>query len=979
MVESAVADVVCPAVSAYAPDGFLGEVVDDGFELFGLFGAHVVELGLDFVDLLFDGLYLGLGGLRGFEYRLDGLFAELGLHLLEKLRGVFGVLVYREAEAEAEFRGVFKERVAPRGASAFVVDAPRGGREVASVDGGAAGGVRYYRPVAEELREELEVRGFAAAGAGARELKERTEELYVFDGRGVELVSVGLGDVEEEVPVRALGFAERHLGLHRERTRAALFLGLYRAVVGAEAAAGAVFGSDLYREGFAGEVFPFRVCVLEGLGGVLKELLVVDLGAYRRVRADEDALTALDAEVRIPDGDVYRDVALLVLRGRGREGTVLGQSGDGEAVAFEDHHGAEHVFDEFGRVVGDGRLDVEGAGRLGGDFDLVEVGEGFVDGLDVLVDYRLALTAVALYDGVLDGLDGFVLRKDAADGEEAGLHDCVRAGAHAGFLRDFDGVDDVELEVLVYYLLLVAVGQLVPDLFGAEGRVEEEGAAVGRVLEHVELLKEGVDVAGEEVGLVDEVAGVYRVGAEAQVADGVAAGLLGVVAVVALGVEVGLLAYYLDGVLVGADGSVRAEAVEEAAYRLRVLGVEGGIVGQAREGDVVLDADGEAVFRLELVELVVDALDHGGGEVLRGEAVASADDGDAAAVKRLAHVGAEGLADGRGVFAAVEDGYGPDGRGQRVAEALDVEGTEEADGDEADFLSVLVHVVDGFARYGSAGAHDDYYAFGVGRSVVVEEVVLAARDLREFVHRGLEDVGHVRVVAVGAFSGLEEYVGVLRGSADERSVGGESVVAVLADEVVVDAGAHCVVGYFFNFHFFVAGAEAVEEVEDGDVSLEGRHLGDEGVVGGLLDGRGAEHGPAGVADRHYVGVVSEDGERVGRKAARRDVHYGARELSGYLVHVRDHEEKSLRSGEGRAERSGLYRSVVGSGGSGLALHLFDERNGSPDVRTVLRGPLIRPFSHRRRRRDRVDRYYLVHGVGDMRRSFVPVYRYHLSL
>ena len=108
---------------------------------------------------------------------------------------------------------------------------------------------------------------------------------------------------------------ERHLGLHRERTRAALFLGLYRAVVGAEAAAGAVFGSDLYREGFAGEVFPFRVGVLEGLGGVLKELLVVDLGAYRRVRADEDALTALDAEVRIPDGDVYRDVALLRRRG----------------------------------------------------------------------------------------------------------------------------------------------------------------------------------------------------------------------------------------------------------------------------------------------------------------------------------------------------------------------------------------------------------------------------------------------------------------------------------------------------------------------------------------------------------------------------------------------------------------------------------------------------------------------------------------
>ena len=47
---------------------------------------------------------------------------------------------------------------------------------------------------------------------------------------------------------------------------------------------------------------------------------------------------------------------------------------------------------------------------------------------------------------------------------------------------------------------------------------------------------------------------------------------------------------------------------------------------------------------------------------------------------------------------------------------------------------------------------------------------------------------------------------------------------------------------------------------NGDFTLEGRHLRDEGVVHRLLDGRRAEHRPAGVAHRHNVGVVSEDGE-----------------------------------------------------------------------------------------------------------------------
>lgn len=121
------------------------------------------------------------------------------------------------------------------------------------------------------------------------------------------------------------------------------------------------------------------------------------------------------------------------------------------------------------------------------------------------------------------------------------------------------------------------------------------------------------------------------VGTEAQVAYGYAAGFFGVVAVVALGVEVGLLADDFDGVFVGAHGAVGAEAVEEAADCFGVFGVEGGVVGEAGEGDVVFYADGEAVFGGEFFEFVVDSFDHGRGEVFGGESVAASDDGDVSA------------------------------------------------------------------------------------------------------------------------------------------------------------------------------------------------------------------------------------------------------------------------------------------------------------------------------------------------------------
>ena len=520
---------------------------------------------------------------------------------------------------------------------------------------------------------------------------------------------------------------------------------------------------------------------------------------------------------------------------------------------------------------------------------------------------------------------------------------------------------------------------MVPDFFRSEGAVEQEGAAVSRALQYVELFEEAVDMAGHEVRLVDEVARVNGVRTKTQMADGDAAGLLGVVAVVALRIEVGEPADDLDGVLVGAHGAVGAESVEEAADGLRIFGVEGRVVVEAGEADVVVDADGEAVFGSRFLEFVEDAFDHGGGEVFAGESVAAAHDGDVGAVQGFAHVVAERLTDGCRIFAAVEDRDALDRGRQRAEESGDVEGTEEVDGEDADFFAVLEQARDCLMRYCCAGAHDDDDSFGVVGSVVVEEVVLAAELLREAVHGPLGDVGSSFVVGRSAFAGLEEDVGVLGGAAHDGGVGAEPVVSVVAHEVVVDEGPHVVVGDEFDLHLFVAGAEAVEEVDDGHAAFKGGHLGDQGHVFGFLHGRGGEHGPACVAHCHDVGVVSEDGEAVGGQGPGGDVHDGAREFAGDLEHVGDHEEQSLRGREGGAKGTRLDRAVVGGGGAGFALHLLHERDGAPDVGTLFSRPLVRPFAHRRRRRDRINGDYLVYCMGHVGDCFIAVQRDHRSV
>ena len=62
-----------------------------------------------------------------------------------------------------------------------------------------------------------------------------------------------------------------------------------------------------------------------------------------------------------------------------------------------------------------------------------------------------------------------------------------------------------------------------------EGGTEQEGAAGLGLADHVVLLQEGEVVAGDEVGVVDQVGCSNDILAEAEVRNGDGAGFLGVV------------------------------------------------------------------------------------------------------------------------------------------------------------------------------------------------------------------------------------------------------------------------------------------------------------------------------------------------------------------------------------------------------------------------------------------------------------------
>ena len=665
---------------------------------------------------------------------------------------------------------------------------------------------------------------------------------------------------------------------------------------------------------------------------------------------------------------------------------VILEGGDGKKVAIHVADRVEKLLD----LLDDGRatLEREGAGGiLGGcpvcgDVDLGIGGGAGIDGLMVGIDDGLTLLHVGLGGGVLHVLKGLLGRKDLRQREERGLQDGVGALAHADLLGQIDGIDHVDLDVIAGDVALCLGVKLLGELVEVPLGVDQERAAGLDILDDVHALGDvaGV-VARDEVRLGDIVRRTNRGVAETQVRDRDATGLLGIVLEVGLDVLVGVVTDDLDRVLVGADGTVATETPELALDGTGGSGVGVVLARKGESGDVIDDADRELALGSVLGQLGI----HGEGVcrrgVLRAKTVTATRD-DEVGLARLVESGddvlIERLADGTRLLGAVEDGNLLDGRGKGGHEVLDRPGTIQADLHEADLLAIGVEVVDDLLEGVAEGAHADDHAVGVCRAVVVEQVVAGAELLVDLVHVALDDLRESVIGGVAGLTMLEEDVAVLVGTTGMRVLGVEGVVAERLDGIHVEHVGKVVEVPGRNLLDLVGGAEAVEEVQERYLALDGGEMGHRREVHDLLHVALGEHGKAGLTAGHDVGVVTEDVEGVRRDRTRGHVKDAWQTLSGDLVHVRNHEEQTLRCRIGGRKGTGTERAVNGSGCASLGFHLDDVDGITEDVLQTLGRPLVNVIGHGARRRDRVDARNLGVGIGDPRCGLVAVHGLKLS-
>ena len=141
---------------------------------------------------------------------------------------------------------------------------------------------------------------------------------------------------------------------------------------------------------------------------------------------------------------------------------------------------------------------------------------------------------------------------------------------------------------------------------------------------------------------------------------------------------------------------------------------------------------------------------------------------------------------------------------------------------------------DGGGNGQCAGTHDDDNVGGIRGANVIKQMILTTGEAREFVHCLLNNRRDRIVILVDGFTADKIHVRVLSGTADGRAIWSQGTLTVSNDQILVDDGAHIIVGQFFDLHNLVGGTETVKEMDKRNAGRQGGLGRDQSKVLGFL-------------------------------------------------------------------------------------------------------------------------------------------------
>ncbi|MPM48231.1 hypothetical protein SDC9_94955 [bioreactor metagenome] len=160
---------------------------------------------------------------------------------------------------------------------------------------------------------------------------------------------------------------------------------------------------------------------------------------------------------------------------------------------------------------------------------------------------------------------------------------------------------------------------------------------------------------------------------------------------------------------------------------------------------------------------------------------------------------------------------------------------------------------------------------------------------------------------------------------------------------------HILVIQCFDLLNLVGGTEAVKEMHKRKSCADCRQMRNGAEVHNLLSAGRSQHGKAGHTAAHNVGVITENGQCMGRQRSCRNMEHAREELACNLVHIRNHQQQALRRRISRSQSAGLQGAVNRTSGAAFRLHLDDIYRAAKQIFLSLCCPGVHMLRHRRGR------------------------------
>ena len=213
--------------------------------------------------------------------------------------------------------------------------------------------------------------------------------------------------------------------------------------------------------------------------------------------------------------------------------------------------------------------------------------------------------------------------------------------------------------------------------------------------------------------------------------------------------------------------------------------------------------------------------------------------------------------------------------------------------------SLCIQIIhDFFCRF-TNGTHCHDYFGGVRRTVIIERLVIRSRFFVHLFHYRSNCFYRIQICLISGFAVLEESFRLLRGTHKVRMIRVLCFLSECRNGIPIQHLSQCIVIPYFNFLLFMTGPEAIKEVEYRQAGLNCRQMRHCRQIHYFLRAVRGQHGKTGLSGCHHVRMVPKNRQRLRGDSSRRYMKNARQPFRRNLIHVRNHEEQTLRCGISR--------------------------------------------------------------------------------